>query len=176
VKCKWIHTIDSRGYEDPDEGTFETLDNGDQLETGEMACPEKGGAITPYEEVWRGLPVPAAERFPYAWILQSVEASAKDLDGTVFLGKVGGEFVAMGSVKGGAFSTSREVWIESEERWTEKYSVNNSVVPSISGDGSVEFQGEATWKAGDLVQISQRTYRVVAWEDLESLAKAKDVK
>lgn len=138
-----------------------------------MACPEKGGAVTPYEEVWRAVPVAAAERFPYAWILESEEVGAGGtaFPGKEFLGKVGGEFLSMGSVEGGKFWAKREVWRESEQMWEVKYEVGSEGVLSASWEGSGEFRREGTWKVGDAVGICGRKFQVVAWEDLGSLGK-----
>lgn len=64
-KASFEAVIDSRRFTSaptddpspPDEGSFETLPNGDVLETGSMANPDAGGAIQEYEEVWRRFPI-----------------------------------------------------------------------------------------------------------------------
>ena len=52
----WEHWVDSRSDNpDPDSGTFETLENGDDLEKGVMKNAD--GILTTYEEIWRDLPL-----------------------------------------------------------------------------------------------------------------------
>lgn len=68
----------------PDEGSFSTLPNGDVLERGEMRRPETG-EVTPYEELWRRLPLTRDKDEPVRVVmLESTDARDK-----AFLGRVG---------------------------------------------------------------------------------------
>lgn len=59
-RARFTPNISSRPTPDlPDEGTFSTLPNGDQLETGTMIDPEDG-CLKSYREVWRDLPLPSS--------------------------------------------------------------------------------------------------------------------
>lgn len=69
----------------PDEGSFTDLPNGDVLETGSMSNPDAGGAVQPYEEVWRRFPIEEDVR---VLILASE-------DGKAFIGRVGQWEVAL---------------------------------------------------------------------------------
>lgn len=92
-----------------DVGQFVKLPNGDDFETGEMAAPHLGGAITPYEEVWRQLHpnMDVKDQFfpdSKAWILESVSdddtvsSHASESSRTTpktFLARVGPFFIAI---------------------------------------------------------------------------------
>ena len=153
--------IDSLGPSDPDEGIFTTLPNGDDLETGSMPCPEKGGAVTDYEEVWRKLlPSIGAKS---AWILQSV-------DGKTFLGKVGAGYMALHEGEGKGFGARREEW-DVDHGWSKKYEIGEvGCVPSPADASAARrkdgFEEEESWRAGDIVDIQGKEYVVRAWEDL----------
>ncbi|OQV04009.1 hypothetical protein CLAIMM_08963 isoform 1 [Cladophialophora immunda] len=119
LTCKWTHWIDSRGYTDPDIGSFQPAsESTDSIETGSMLHPETN-TMTPYEEVWRTLSPSFTEHFPSAWILRSV-------DGRTFLGQLGGDFLALkGGSEGPAgmtgFCARREIWDDGKAEWTTKY-------------------------------------------------------
>lgn len=146
---------------EPDIGDFTTLPNGDELETGKMPCPERGMEVTEYEEVWREIPpVSGSKR---AWILESVGEGRK-----VFLGRIGGGYMALGDGKDEAFAARREEWDERGERWEVKYKIGEvNGVPSIANLGIEGFEGEADWKMGDMVTVLRSEYRVRAFELLE---------
>jgi hypothetical protein len=149
--------IDSLGPSEPDEGSFTPLPNGDDLETGSMPCPEKGGAVTDYEEVWRGLR--PREGSQYAWILQSV-------DRKTFLGRIGGGYMALHEGEKGGFGARREEW-DINQGWTIKYEIGGvEGVPSLAAIGNIIFDGEESWKIGHIVMISGKEYEVRAWEDI----------
>lgn len=149
--------IDSRLSFESDEGKFEKLPNGDDLETGSMPCAEKDNRIMPYEEVWRQIhPALRADR---GWILQG------ELNGTTtFLGCFGGIFFAMKQDKSGVFSVRKEELedVQGRLQWVLKYQSGDDDLPSLAGTDSVEFAGEGQWKEGDVVTIAGETYRVQA--------------
>lgn len=156
VRCRWIHTIDSRGSSDPDEGDFEDLPNGDSLEKGSMPCPEKGGAVKAYEEVWRVVsPLAGSKR---AWILQSVKDGGK-----TFIGRIGGTFMAMMQDDKGGFGARRDEWDGGEARWKTKYSIGLDV-PSVEDEANSDFNGEERWKEGEIVEVGGAQYTVRASE------------
>ena len=149
--------IDSLGPSEPDEGSFTALPNGDDLETGSMPCPEKGGAVTDYEEVWRGLSPKKGSK--HAWILQSV-------DSKTFLGRIGGAYMALHEGQKGGFGARREEW-DVNQGWDVKYEIGEvEGVPSLAAHGKVVFDGEESWKIGHTVAISSDKYVVRAWEDI----------
>ncbi len=87
---------------------------------------------------------------------------------TTFLGRMGGEFMALRHIDGGLFSARREVWDESEGEWIVKYAIGDGGMPSISRFGSEELEGESRWKAGDVVHVLGEQYHVRGFEMLES--------
>jgi hypothetical protein len=157
VKCRWIKIIDSLGPSQPDEGSFITLPNGDSLETGSMPCPEKGGAVTEYEEVWRKLE--PREGVKHAWILQSV-------DGKTFLGRIGGEHIALREGKGSTFGARWEQW-DVNNGWSVKYEIGDvEGVPSLASVGREVFEGEQRWRVDYTVEILGKQFVVRAWENI----------
>lgn len=161
LHCRWHHTIDSRNTFAPDEGFFQDLPNGDSLETGSMACAERGGAVTAYEEVWRTLPTEGAR----AWILKAESEKA-----ITFLGRVGSEFFAMVQAHGGGPLTVQREALEVGEdgskkaTWVVKYRSGDAPLPSLAKLGLLEFPNEATWKEGDQVDVKGEVYIVCATE------------
>jgi hypothetical protein len=154
VKCRWIHIIDSTGQSSPDEGSFTTLPNGDDLEIGSMPCPGRGGAVTDYEEIWRTLPPRSG--VPWGWIMQSS-------DGKTFISKIGGGFIAMRQgIK--AFGVRCEEWDEEVKEWRSKYAVGNvDGLVSMNGTG-LELGGEEDLKEGGLLDILGEKFVVRASE------------
>lgn len=75
---------DAEDVDGPDEGSFTTLPNGDVLEHGEMRRPETR-IKTPYEELWRRLPLTADGGQPLILLLESVGDDGEK----AFLGRVG---------------------------------------------------------------------------------------
>jgi hypothetical protein len=122
-----------------------------------MPCSEKGGAVTEYEEVWRKLsPRPGVK---HGWILQSV-------DGKIFLGRVGGGFMALREGEGKAFGARREEW-DVSTGWSAKYNIGDvDGVPSLAAVGKELFDGEQSWKIDQNVDILGSQYVVRAWEDI----------
>lgn len=157
VKCRWIKIIDSLGPSDPDEGSFETLPNGDDLETGSMPCPDRGGAVTKYEEVWRKLN--PREGVKHAWILQS-------MDDKTFLGRIGGGYMALRAREGRSFGARREEW-DVNDGWSVKYKIGDvEGVPSLAAVEKQMFEGEEGWRTGHNVEVLGEQYMVRAWEDI----------
>ncbi len=170
MKVRWIKTLDSLGLTDePDEGDFTTLPNGDSLETGAMPCPEKGMAVTQYEEVWRVLtpqPGPGPGR---AWILEdSGEGQTK-----TFLGRIGGLYIAMrGKVgqmwKKGEFGARSQEWDTEGRRWRDRYGLGEVAgIPSLAELGTGLFDGEESWKEGEEVSVLEQKYVVRAFRTLD---------
>lgn len=146
VRIRFNHSIDSRlANAPPDVGVFEKLPNGDDLETGEMVCPEQGGVVMPYEEVWREIDPPPgpdliANGIANSWILQST-------DGMSFIGKTGGLFIAL-KQNSNTFAARREEWVAGEGRWVTKYIIGEDAagtLPSLNGE---QFQVNEAWEAG----------------------------
>lgn len=161
MKVRFNKTLDSLNMTEPDEGDFTKLPNGDDFETGKMPCPERGMQVTEYEEVWRQiLPVPGPRR---AWILESAGEGRK-----VFLGRIGGGYIAMGDKKGETFGARREEWDKVRKSWELKYKIGDvEDVPSVADLGAEGFEGEADWNMGDTVIVLGRGYLVRAFELLE---------
>jgi hypothetical protein len=160
VKVRFVKTLDSLGITEPDEGDFTKLPNGDDFETGKMPCPERGMQITEYEEVWRQItPVLGPNR---AWILESAGEGRK-----IFLGRIGGGYMAMGDKKGDTFGARREEWDEGGRKWEVKYQIGDvGDIPSVANIGAEGFDGEVDWKMGNIVVVMGREYLVRAFEIL----------
>lgn len=164
AKVQFTHIIDSRGYTEPDQGTFSQLPNGDDLETGTMPCPEKGNVMTDYEEVWRDLPVTGESGGRAAWIVQSVD----DVEGTTFVGRLGNAFMAFRKSRDGSFFAKREEWGEKENRWQTKYLVGDHSTPWLEGAGDWSLREESSWSVGEVVHdLKGVQYRVRAFEALK---------
>ena len=141
-------------------GSFQHLPNGDDLETGSMPCPERGGAITPYEEIWRELPISTGTQS--AWIVQKTDPS-----GTTFLGRLAGYFLAFRQTEGGSFSARREDWDAREEKWKLRYSIRGDELVSIVQCRMPIVDSERQWKFGDSVRVLGEQYQVCAFEILK---------
>jgi len=161
VQVRFLKTIDSLGLTAPDEGSFTKLPNGDDFETGRMPCPERGMEVTEYEELWRQIPPLVGPK--RAWILESAGKGRK-----IFLGRIGGGFMAIGGDDGRGFGARREEWDEGEGRWKVRYTIGDvGDIPSVAGLGGEGFEGEAEWKMGNTVDVAGREYLVRAFEILE---------
>ncbi|ETI22621.1 hypothetical protein G647_06697 [Cladophialophora carrionii CBS 160.54] len=181
LTCKWTHWIDSRGYTEPDIGSFHPVDPSvanadpatDTVETGSMLNPETN-VETPYEEVWRALRASHSDRFPWAWIVRS-------MDKRTFLAQVGGDFLALrggpdGPVGEAGFCARRETWDGEQKRWTvvlEAGESNN--LPALPGLVGWEAKGrgegsgkEPAWTQsameGDVVELFGEKYVLCALE------------
>ncbi|ERS98586.1 hypothetical protein HMPREF1624_05372 [Sporothrix schenckii ATCC 58251] len=191
LHCRWHHTIDSRNTFAPDEGWFQDLPSGnrdgdenytDSLETGRMACAERGGAVTAYEEVWRTLPTDGAR----AWIVKREEdAVTMTTSNITFLGRVGREYFAMVQARGGGPLTVQRETLEAandgdgdgrpegqegqqghdgKERWVVKYRSGDAPLPSLAANKLSAFPNEETWTEGDEVVVFGDVYTVCATE------------
>ncbi|KJR89237.1 uncharacterized protein SPSK_06573 [Sporothrix schenckii 1099-18] len=191
LHCRWHHTIDSRNTFAPDEGWFQDLPSGnrdgdenytDSLETGRMACAERGGAVTAYEEVWRTLPTDGAR----AWIVKREEdAVTMTTSNITFLGRVGREYFAMVQARGGGPLTVQRETLEAandgdgdgrpegqegqqghdgKERWVVKYRSGDAPLPSLAANKLSAFPNEETWTEGDEVDVFGDVYTVCATE------------
>lgn len=164
VTYKWTHWIDSNGYTEPDVGSFTpTSVPTDSVETGSMLNPETN-TVTPYEEVWRILPVSSPETFGYAWILRSG-------DGKTFLGRVGGDFLALkggqeGPVGMKGFCARRETWDQGTASWRTLYEAGDQKnIGSLSKIADcVDSAWEKSSKVGDTVNAFGGEYVVCAIE------------
>ncbi|CAK7230865.1 hypothetical protein SEUCBS140593_007731 [Sporothrix eucalyptigena] len=161
LHCRWHHIIDSRNVFAPDEGSFTTLPNGDSLEVGSMPCPEKHGAVTPYEEVWRTLSSGSEK----GWILRRDDDEARTI---TFLGRIGSEFFAMTQTRhGGPLTVQREALEAGDDektRWVFKFRSGEASLPSLAAEGLLEFSGESSWKEGGEVDIQGAIFKVCAVE------------
>ncbi|KAJ3528168.1 hypothetical protein NM208_g10329 [Fusarium decemcellulare] len=163
LHCRWRHLIDSRLSFEPDEGKFQKLLNGDDLETGSMPCTEKDNKVTPYEEVWRELqPKHGMER---GWILQGQSG-----DANIFLGQFGGVYLAMLQEKDGSFSALREDLENFQGRlqWEKKYRSGKATLPSLKKTDTVFVPGEENWKVEAEVMIDGQVYHVRALQTCAS--------
>ncbi|KAK2734807.1 hypothetical protein FQN57_001457 [Myotisia sp. PD_48] len=74
----FTHLIDSlQSFDTTDQGTFKTLPNGDDFESGKMPRPDLPGApLRDYEEIWRKIPLPqtVGNKLGYSWILESQDS------------------------------------------------------------------------------------------------------
>lgn len=105
---QWTRIIDSTGSSQADEAKFKTLPNGDDLEYGEF---NQEGTSVPYEEVWRDVTDEVSiDGDDCAWILQSI-------DGSTFLGKVGGLYMGMSKADNGSFGVRKEVYDKTTGDW-----------------------------------------------------------
>jgi hypothetical protein len=136
-----------------------------------MPCPEKGMAVTQYEEVWRVLtPQPGPEKGKgSAWILESAAAG----ETKTFLGRIGGSYMAMrGKVgeawKEGEFGARSEDWDEKDRKWKNKHVIGYIAgLPSPAELGTGLFDGEDKWKEGDKVEVLGQEYVVRAFDNVQ---------
>jgi len=127
-----------------DEGLFKKLDNGDELETGEMINPDTGG-LMPYEEVWRTVPVEGAGIV----LLESLGEGDK-----TFVGRIGKWFQGIGT-RDGVVSAMRQEFVDG--KWEVRFLMGSSdVVPLI--------EGECSWKVGEQVEVGGRRWKVLDCE------------
>ncbi|GAB1214309.1 hypothetical protein ATERTT37_003471 [Aspergillus terreus] len=188
-RVQFTHELDSHNsFDAVDCGTFSTLPNGDDLETGSMPRPDLPGApVTEYEEVWRELPFrpgPEGSQRGLSWVLESKgpEVSSVGEGGVrverTFLARIWGTYLALRqvqtivrsgsgvSVKSGEdVSARREEWDESTG-WTAKYVLgkDGESLPSMA---DVAHEGEGEWRTlGGMVRIQEAEYTVRAFEEI----------
>jgi len=147
-EAKFIHVVDSRVPLDPlsvhDEGIFNKLENGDELETGMMMNSEIG-KIMAYEEVWRPLSVEGKGLV----LLESSGTRDK-----TFVGRIGKWFQGIGT-KDGAISAVRMEYVD--RKWKTRFSIGEEDVAPL-------VEGEESWKVGDEVELAGRTWIVIDCE------------
>lgn len=153
VTVQFTHEIDSRGYTEPDLGIFTRLPDGDDLEKGEMPCPEKGDAVTPYEEIWREFPAPPKESV--SWIIRNDSPE----NGITFLGRLENAYLAFRKTGDGAFTALREDQDEKTGKWKVKYLIGSGKLPSMNELASSEPDRAA---GKSKIEILGVEYRVCA--------------
>lgn len=186
----FTHELDSHNsFADADCGTFVTLPNGDDLETGSMPRPDLPGApVTEYEEFWRELPFregPEGPKRGISWVLESDDGDLSETEGEVtvtktFLGRIWGTYLALQQVQthtrqrdsgrwmisktGTDVSARREEW---NSGWHERYAVGtHAELPSMI-DG-LDGEGEGSWRRpGEKVRIGGKWYSVRAFEEIK---------
>lgn len=192
VRVSFTHELDSHNsFESADCGTFVSLPNGDDLETGSMPRPDLPGApVTEYEEVWRELPFkegPEGSRKGVSWVLES-DDGGEGLVGEVrvsktFLCRIWGMYLALQQfqthkprmdgdgngfvrVTGDEVSARREEW-SSGSGWRERYvdGPEGDALPSmIHGLG----EGQGSWRVpGEKVVVQGRPFVVRAFEEIQ---------
>jgi hypothetical protein len=192
VQVSFSHELDSHNaFESVDCGTFVSLPNGDDLETGVMPRPDVPGAPeTEYEEVWRELPFregPEGAKKGLSWVLESDDEELGKGEGTVivtktFIGRIWGTYLALQQTQthmrqkddsgnlvvkksGADVSARREEW---ESEWKEKYVVGTSAGDLPSMRTEFEGEGQGPWRIpGEKVKVQGKTYIVRAFEEIE---------
>lgn len=193
VRVSFSHELDSHDtFESVDCGTFVTLPNGDDLETGSMPRPDLPGAPeTEYEEVWRELPFREGPEGPgkgISWVLESDDGELEGEEGEVtvdktFLGRLWGTYLALQQTQiytrqrsssgqwivkktGAAVSARREEW-GSTQAWGDRYVVGpaGDTLPSIRA--GLESEGQGSWRVpGEKVEVQGKTYIVRVFEEI----------
>jgi hypothetical protein len=191
VRVSFSHELDSHNaFESVDCGTFVSLPNGDDLETGVMPCPDIPGAPeTEYEEVWRELPFregPDGAKKGLSWVLESDDEEPNGENGEItvtktFIGRIWGTYLALRQTQthtrqqgssgtlvkksGADVSARREEW---ESGWKEKYVVGASAGGLPSMLAGFEGEGQGPWRIpGEKVKVQGDTYIVRAFEEIE---------
>ncbi|KAJ5157057.1 uncharacterized protein N7482_008157 [Penicillium canariense] len=190
LRVSFTHELDSHNaFESVDCGTFVSLPNGDDLETGSMPRPDLPGApVTEYEEVWRELPFregPEGMSKGMSWVLES-DDSELEREGEItvtktFLGRIWGTYLALQQSqthkrqknKSGAWTvikTGADVSVRREEwssAWKDRYVVGTAgaVLPSMRT--GFEGEGKGPWRVpGEKLNIDGRSFIVRAFEEI----------
>ncbi|KAJ5636764.1 uncharacterized protein N7484_010077 [Penicillium longicatenatum] len=192
LRVSFTHELDSHdAFESVDCGTFVSLPNGDDLETGSMPRPDLPGAPdTEYEEVWRELPFrqgPEGKGKGISWVLESDDGDLGEQEGEVtvvktFLGRIWGTYLALQqkqvharrkdasggwvvSKTGAAASARREEWVGSG--WEERYVVGVAGDELASMMTGIAGEGKGSWRVcGERVVVHGMTYIVRAFEEI----------
>ncbi|KAJ6000496.1 hypothetical protein N7481_000905 [Penicillium waksmanii] len=170
LQVSFTHELDSQNsFESADCGTFVTLPNGDDLETGSMPRPDRPGApVTEYEEIWRELPFregPEGAKRGMSWVLESDDGELSEGETTLtktFLGRIWGTYLALEqtqvhkrtknsdgnwvvSKSGADVSVRREEW---SSGWKDRYvvGVNGTKLPSMARTGGFDGEGKGSWR------------------------------
>lgn len=153
MTVQFTHEIDSRGYTAPDLGIFTKLPNGDDLETGEMPCPEKDDAVTRYEEIWHEFPAPPKNSV--SWIIRNDSSET----GITFLGRLENAYLAFRKTGDGTFTALREDRDEKTGEWQVKYLIGKAKLPSMTQVAASDLNSIA---ARSKIEILGVEYRVCA--------------
>lgn len=139
-RCVWDHLVDNRSVEigkegeegETDVGLCRMLENGDELETGEMRNPETG-AVGEYEEVWRDERVASGARV----VVLRLERVDEGEQGTRGIFVMVGEWV-QGVVRGSTGVCARR-W-RYNDGWSEvaSYGDRTQITPTPTGDSLSE--------------------------------------
>ena len=192
MRVSFSHELDSHNaFESVDCGTFVSLPNGDDLETGVMPRPDVTGAPeTEYEEIWRELPFrtgPEGSKKGLSWVLESDDEKLGKEEGEVtvtktFIGRIWGTYLALRQTQthtrqkdpsgnfivkksGADVSARREEW---DSEWKEKYAVGASAGDLPSMLAGFEGEGQGSWQIpGEQVKVQGKTYIVRAFEEIE---------
>lgn len=141
---RWEHLIDSRpdtGVED--QGSFDTLPNGDVTETGRMSNPATG-QIEPYVETWRRFTMePCA---PHC-VLERVRDKLDD--NILYLGRVGDHDLTCGQTPSGGYVARR--------------GYKGVQIFGFGGDGTSELPEiprpiPQHWRAGEVVELGHMRF------------------
>ncbi|KAJ5526664.1 hypothetical protein N7513_010823 [Penicillium frequentans] len=190
LRVSFTHELDSHdAFESVDCGTFVSLPNGDDLETGSMPRPDLPGAPeTEYEEVWRELPFrqgPEGAKKGISWVLESDDGDLGEQEGEftvvkTFLGRIWGTYLALQqkqihvrrkdaagrwvvSKNGAAASARREEWVGS--RWEARYVIGDAgdeLASMITGIA----EGKGWRTPGERIVIHGKTFIVRAFEEI----------
>ncbi|KAH0432222.1 hypothetical protein CcaCcLH18_06577 [Colletotrichum camelliae] len=148
---RWTHIIDSLDLSVPDDAYFEKLPNGDDLEIGTTPCPHKGGAPTDYEEMWRDITSKSSPS-ETSWIIQSK-------DGMIFIGKVGGIYLAIQKCAGRSFAARREDRHVSSASWEVSFESGDvSRLPRAFQVVEVLEKTSQTWAINQEITINGGDY------------------
>lgn len=118
-RCRWTHLVDSRegkeGGKDgaPDVGLCETLEDGTELESGEMINP-RTGQVGKYEEVWKDVAVPTGSRVILAVLRRSGQTT---IDGIWI--QVGGLCQSVARGHHGDVAAVRWQYDDSKKAWSQ---------------------------------------------------------
>lgn len=192
MRVSFSHELDSHGaFESVDCGTFVSLPNGDDLETGVMPRPDLPGAPeTEYEEVWRELPLREGPEGPHkgvSWILESDDGDVGNEEGEVtiiktFIGRIWGTYLVLRQTQthtrrkslagelvvhrsGADVSARREEW---DSGWNGKYVVGAAADTLPSMMVGFDGEGAGSWRIpGEKVQVQGQSYIVRAFEQIE---------
>lgn len=117
------------------------MENGDELETGEMVNPETG-LPSAYVEIWRNLPASSG-----GFVL----LESKGETNKTFLGRIGNVFQGIGYVNG---SIHARRLVLTHCKWEEKFVVGDAaIIPMIDEDDE--------WNVGDEVEFCGRLWKVL---------------
>ncbi|GAA5860019.1 hypothetical protein JCM1840_001843 [Sporobolomyces johnsonii] len=134
----------------PDEGTFTPLPNGDVLETGSMLNPDTG-LVQDYEEIWRRLPLQAGRETGEVGVI-ILELESRSTRVRAFLGRVGDYEIGMEDAERGFGVVQR---VRREGEW-------QTVCCNEAGSGlpAVPLKVPA-WEQGSTVELGGRMWQVL---------------